>query len=578
MDITYTIMLPVLEYLAKTLGSYGWAILGLTLAVRICVWPLQSASTRSMQRMGQLQPMLKGLQEKYKDNPQLLQQKLAEFYMRNKINPLGGCLPLLVQLPILFALFATFTGPPFQDKPIPVKVVLQDPAKAGKTAVTINPTSGADSCYVSPEGKISKLVVHPGDSTLVFGKNAEGLPTADGHNTVDFSVSATQGELPAEFKPGWVIGHDPNAATMSPSGHATFPAPGEVIIEAVIPNRIDDKEVTVTSVEGQPATTAPEADGTNEKKVPVPAVPTADVASSPEAKDQKAQATAPEAAGKSQTRSIRVQVKVVPKESGNGGIFGMGGEAGPKAMKEHSAASLELSVDGKPVKVRVEPGDSTVVAGGSQEFRLRAVEGELPVPIQPLWRVAEDPNAASVNEEGKAVFRHPGEVTVQAMVPGEAKNQPFYFISGVGKVAKGMELLHPSNFDVLGLIILFGATMILSQKMMVTTPPSDPDQAAMQKQTQQIMPITVMAMFLIFPLPAGVFLYMVFSNILQTLQTWIVMKSPAAPLVEVEEGVGPGDTTITVVPKGSQEESKSGEVGEKAVKLTGDKKKQGKKR
>lgn len=479
MDITYLIMLPIIELLDKTLGSYGWAILGLTLAVRILVWPLQSASTKSMQRMSKLQPMLKAMQDKYKDQPEVMQKKMAEFYMKNKINPLGGCLPMLVQLPILFALFGTFTGPPFQDKSIPVKVKIVAPSASEKTTTSQNPTSSAESPYVSKDGKLCKFVVHPGDETMVFGK-ADGQPTADGFNTVDFSVGTSQGEAPADFKPTWKIAQDPNKAIMQPDGKAIFPCDGKVIVGLVLPKQ-----------EGQ----------TEEQTVPV-------------------------------------TVTVQPKKEGGGIFGGDGGEDAIKEKKEVSDTTIDANIDGKVVKLAVEPGNLTLLAGKSVQFRAKAVDGALPVNFHPEWKVIEDPNAASIDDNGKATFRHPGEIMVDAVIPGEAKNEPFYFISSIGKSAKGMDLLKPQNFDVLGLILLFGVTMWLSQKFMVTSTPTDPEQAAVQKQTQQIMPFTITGMFFFMPLPTGVYLYMVFGNILQTIQTWILMQSPVPDLIDVDAPEG----------------------------------------
>ena len=66
MDITYMFMIPILQFFAEKFHSYGWAIVALTLLVRIIVWPLVASSTRSMQKMARLQPKLKALQEKYK--------------------------------------------------------------------------------------------------------------------------------------------------------------------------------------------------------------------------------------------------------------------------------------------------------------------------------------------------------------------------------------------------------------------------------------------------------------------------------------------------------------------------------
>jgi YidC/Oxa1 family membrane protein insertase len=87
-------------------GGYGIAIILLTLLIRILFWPLTHKSTESMKRMQEIQPEVKALQEKYaKSNPQKLQQETMKLYKEKKVNPMGGCLPMFVQIPVFFALF-----------------------------------------------------------------------------------------------------------------------------------------------------------------------------------------------------------------------------------------------------------------------------------------------------------------------------------------------------------------------------------------------------------------------------------------------------------------------------------------
>ena len=90
--------------------SYGVAIVLLTLAVMIVVTPLTLKSTRSMLQMQRLQPELKAIQTRYKDDRQKMNEELMAFYQENGINPLGGCLPLLVQLPVFLVLFRVVQG------------------------------------------------------------------------------------------------------------------------------------------------------------------------------------------------------------------------------------------------------------------------------------------------------------------------------------------------------------------------------------------------------------------------------------------------------------------------------------
>ena len=92
-----------------TLGvpSYGLAIILLTVLIKILVYPLTKKQLKSMKAMQRIQPQMKKLQEKYKNNPQLMQQKLMELYKKEGANPLSGCLPMLIQMPILMGMYYT---------------------------------------------------------------------------------------------------------------------------------------------------------------------------------------------------------------------------------------------------------------------------------------------------------------------------------------------------------------------------------------------------------------------------------------------------------------------------------------
>jgi YidC/Oxa1 family membrane protein insertase len=89
----------------STTQSWGFAIIFLTITVRLCIWPLHAKSTRSMKRMSKLQPKMAELKEKYKDDPTKLNTEMMGLYRKYGINPLGGCLPMLIQIPIFFGFF-----------------------------------------------------------------------------------------------------------------------------------------------------------------------------------------------------------------------------------------------------------------------------------------------------------------------------------------------------------------------------------------------------------------------------------------------------------------------------------------
>jgi YidC/Oxa1 family membrane protein insertase len=370
-DITYLFMIPMLEKFAQATNSYGWAIVLLTLLVRMLVWPLVANQTRSMSRMSQLQPQLKAIQERYaKTDPALFQKKTMEFYQKNKINPMGGCLPLLIQLPILLALFSTFAGPPFGDKPVEVKVKVVAQAQASEAHE--NEVSGGGVPYVSANHKLAKVIVYPGDSTIVQG------------DSIDFGTRALQGELPEDFKTGWQI-------------------------------------------------------------------------------------------------------------------FG-------------KAADMKGILNQEPF-----------------------------------------------GERFHATFPNVGEFVVKATVPGIAKHSSFLFINSLGKVAKGADLLNPANWDSLVLILLFGATMYVSQKLSLPKqkPAGELDDAQLaQQQSMKIMPFAVTGMFFFIPLPTGVYLYMVISNIMQSVQTYIVMKQPAPAFVNVIDVIDDVQTDASTAKTNKSNESK----------------------
>jgi len=105
-----------LEYIViflynNVIANYGIVIILLTIIVRIVLIPLTISQTRSMAKMQKLQPELKELQKKYKDDRQKLQQETMEFYKKNNVNPLAGCIPLLLQMPVFFALFQALRNP-----------------------------------------------------------------------------------------------------------------------------------------------------------------------------------------------------------------------------------------------------------------------------------------------------------------------------------------------------------------------------------------------------------------------------------------------------------------------------------
>lgn len=95
----------VLNMIHKIVGNWGWSIILVTILIKALFFPLSAASYKSMAKMKTLMPRMKALQERYKDDKMKLNQAMMELYKTEKVNPMGGCLPILVQMPVFIALY-----------------------------------------------------------------------------------------------------------------------------------------------------------------------------------------------------------------------------------------------------------------------------------------------------------------------------------------------------------------------------------------------------------------------------------------------------------------------------------------
>lgn len=102
---------PILGVIYNVVGSYGVAIIILTVIMKLILLPLSIKQVKSTQAMSKIQPKVKELQKKYKDDKETLNRKTMELYSKEGVNPLMGCLPMLIQLPILFGLFGALRKP-----------------------------------------------------------------------------------------------------------------------------------------------------------------------------------------------------------------------------------------------------------------------------------------------------------------------------------------------------------------------------------------------------------------------------------------------------------------------------------
>ena len=138
-------MIPFLELIYNNLiPNYGIAIILLTVLIKVILFPLTQKQFESMKAMQKLQPKMKDIRDKYKKDPQKLQVAMMEMYKQENVHPFGGCLPMLIQLPILFALYFAVTGEAFND------LVLQAGSNPGFTSFWLSNLTMPDNFYILP--------------------------------------------------------------------------------------------------------------------------------------------------------------------------------------------------------------------------------------------------------------------------------------------------------------------------------------------------------------------------------------------------------------------------------------------
>lgn len=146
----------ILAFFYQLVPNYGFTIIALTLTVMIVLTPLTLKGTRSMMVMQQMQPEIKKLQSKYKDDRQKLNEELLKFYKENNISPLGGCLPLLVQMPVFLFLYQALRGLTQREPSVGSNVGWVTGQSGVATALTNPPTilNPFDPAYISHDSAL----------------------------------------------------------------------------------------------------------------------------------------------------------------------------------------------------------------------------------------------------------------------------------------------------------------------------------------------------------------------------------------------------------------------------------------
>jgi YidC/Oxa1 family membrane protein insertase len=240
--LTNNIMLPILDFFYGIVPSYGLAIVALTLVIRFALYPLNAGSIRNMRRMKVAQPLMqkrvKEIQDRYKDNPTKLQEEMSGVY-KEFGNPLAGCFPVLLQMPILFALFATLRGSPFSDinYDVNVQVFPQEQIEQIQPQIFSTPPKAI---YISDGSHFPISAVVPGGNKLVVGEKTDvRLQTAEGQ-TIE-SLVAEYNEDVTSYQPKWEIVKGENVVSVDEAGHLTAIAPGEATVRVQAPGLAANK-------------------------------------------------------------------------------------------------------------------------------------------------------------------------------------------------------------------------------------------------------------------------------------------------------------------------------------------------
>jgi YidC/Oxa1 family membrane protein insertase len=99
-------LLWAMNSLHSLIGNYAWSIIVLTILIKLALWPVQNKATNEMRKMSLLSPKMTEMREKFKDDPQKMNQEVMKLYKEYGVNPFSGCLPLLVQIPIFFGFYS----------------------------------------------------------------------------------------------------------------------------------------------------------------------------------------------------------------------------------------------------------------------------------------------------------------------------------------------------------------------------------------------------------------------------------------------------------------------------------------
>jgi len=252
-------MLPILDLCYGIVPSYGLAIVFLTLVIRFALFPLNAGQIRNMRQMKITQPLMKKRQEEiqklYKDDPAKQQEEMGKIF-KEYGNPLAGCLPLLFQMPVLFALFATLRGSPFADINYSVNLQIL-PAEQIEYIQPQAFTTKPQNLYVADGVHTKVAALLPAGNRLVVGEKTKvDFQTVEGK-----PLKALLADYPeTQITPKWEVTKGQERVLIKDDGTIEALQPGEVTLQGKVPGLAANKGFLFISALGRVG--AFEEDGT----------------------------------------------------------------------------------------------------------------------------------------------------------------------------------------------------------------------------------------------------------------------------------------------------------------------------
>ncbi len=232
--ISNNIMLPIIDFFYGIVPSYGLAIVALTIVIRFALYPLGAGSIRNMRKTKISQPLMqkrvKEIQQKFKDDPAKQQQAMSDVY-KEFGNPLAGCLPVLLQMPVLFALFATLRGSPFSNVDYNVNLQVVPAAETAQIQPQVF-TSEPHNIYFTTNIHTPVIADIPTGSILGVGQKAKiEFKGVDGKPFGELAAQYPDSKL----TPDWSVVKGMENVKVTADGQIQAIAPGDVTLKGTIP-------------------------------------------------------------------------------------------------------------------------------------------------------------------------------------------------------------------------------------------------------------------------------------------------------------------------------------------------------